>query len=116
MNFRPCGAASRDRTVIDVHDEQDLSRRLRAGSAPAWQALYDAHAEPVWRLVARWLGPNAADVADVVQETFLAAARSAGTYHPDRGSVWNWLCGIARRHVALHYRKQERQARLKAAA
>jgi RNA polymerase sigma-70 factor (ECF subfamily) len=55
-------------------------------------------------------------VADVVQETFLAAARSAGTYDPTRGTLWLWLWGIARRHVALHYRKEKRQDRLRGAA
>jgi RNA polymerase sigma-70 factor (ECF subfamily) len=55
-------------------------------------------------------------VADVVQETFMAAARSARKFDPARGSVWLWLCGIARNYVALHYRKEARQERLKAAA
>jgi hypothetical protein len=52
-------------------------------------------------------------VADVVQETFLAAARSAGSYDAARGSLWLWLWGIARRHVALHYRKEKRHDRLR---
>ena len=55
-------------------------------------------------------------MADVVQETFLAAARSAGGYDPERGTLWLWLTGIARRHVALHYRRQGRQDRLRLAA
>ena len=57
---------------------------------------------------ARQMGTGAADVADVVQETFLAAARCARQYDPARGLLWMWLCGIARRHVALHYRRQQR--------
>ena len=58
------------------------------------------------------MGPDAADVADVVQETFLAAARSARNYDASRGSLWLWLSGIARNHVAMHFRKQRRQRRL----
>src|SRR5207248_116660 len=76
-------------------------------------ALYDAFAERVWRGVARLLGPNSADVADVVQETMLAAARSARTFDDGKGSLWVWLWGIARMQVALHYRKQQRHDRLK---
>ena len=65
--------------------------------------------------VARLLGPNSADVADVVQETMLAAARSARTYDEVSGSLWNWLWGIARLQVALHFRKQKRHDQLKSA-
>lgn len=92
--------------------ERDLAAGLRAGRAEAWHALYDAYAVAIWRAVARLMGPQAADVADVVQETFLAAARSAATYDPNRGSLWMWLGGIARRHVALAYRRQGQRQRL----
>ena len=93
--------------------EQDVASGLRAGRPEAWQALYDAYARRVWHTVARQMGPSAADVGDVVQETFMAAARSARQFDPARGSVWMWLCGIARRQVALHYRKQRRHDRLR---
>ena len=58
------------------------------------------------------MGPPGSDVADVVQETFLAAARSAATFDPGRGPLRVWLWGIARRHVALHYRKKALHHRL----
>lgn len=92
-----------------------MARGLRRGDVDAWRALYEAYAERVWRTVARLMGPASADVADVVQETFLAAARSAHTYDAARGTLWLWLWGIARRHVALAYRKQERQERVRKA-
>jgi RNA polymerase sigma-70 factor (ECF subfamily) len=97
---------------MDVQQERAIAQGLRDGKADAWRSLYDAYAERVWRCCARLIGGNAADVADVVQETFLAAARSAGTYDPNRGPLWVWLWGIARRHVALHFRKQQRRDRL----
>jgi RNA polymerase sigma-70 factor, ECF subfamily len=97
---------------MDDVQEREVARGLREGNADAWRALYDAYAERVWSAVARLMGANSADVADVVQETFLAAARSAATYDPWRGSLWLWLWGIARRHVALHYRKEKRHGRL----
>lgn len=100
---------------MDAREERELTEGLAAGNPDAWRALYDAYAQSVWRLVARLMGPGSADVADVVQEAFLAAARSAGTYDPKRGTLWNWLCGIARRQMALHYRKQEQQDRVQAA-
>ena len=94
---------------MDEHHEREVALGLREGRPDAWRSLYDAFAERVWRAVARRLGPNAADVADVVQDTFLAAARSARAYDPERGPLWAWLWGIARVHVALHYRKVERR-------
>src|SRR5688500_9025077 len=88
-------------------DPDQLAARLRAGSTEAWHELYDSFAEAVWRCVARRVGPHAAEVADIVQETFLAAARSARTFDPARGSVWSWLSGIARRQAALHFRRKQ---------
>ncbi len=88
-------------------DHEQLARGLAAGSSAAWHELYDAFAEAVWRCVARRVGPHAADVADIVQETFLAAARSARTFDPARGSLWGWLSGIARRQTALHFRRKQ---------
>jgi RNA polymerase sigma-70 factor (ECF subfamily) len=97
---------------MDPRHEQVLARGLAEGDPAAWGRLYDLYAQPVWRVVARLMGPTSTDVADVVQEAFLAAARSAKTYDPQRGSLWLWLCGIARRHVALHYRRVGQQTRV----
>src|SRR6516165_9585156 len=96
---------------MDVHQERAIAQGLRDGKPEAWRALYDAYAERVWRCVARLLGPESADVADVVQETFLAAARSARTFDAARGTLWLWLWGIARNQVAVHCRKEKRQDR-----
>ncbi len=93
-------------------NEAEIRPELRSGRPEAWNALYDEHAESVWRLVARLIGPARAEVADVVQETFLAAARSAGQFDESRGSPRAWLYGIARRQVALHFRRAKRQTRL----
>jgi RNA polymerase sigma-70 factor (ECF subfamily) len=98
--------------MLDEQQERLLAQGLREGKTEAWQSLYDAYAGRVWGGVARLLGPQSADVADVVQETMMAAARSAATFNPARGSLWPWLWGIAYNHVALHLRKQERRNRL----
>jgi RNA polymerase sigma-70 factor (ECF subfamily) len=92
--------------------QQEVADGLRQGNQQAWRMFYDAHAERVWRLVTRQMSTSC-DVADVVQETFLAGAKSAAKYDPSRGTLWNWISGIARNQVALHYRKQQRQQPLK---
>jgi len=92
---------------MDKKTEQDIVKGLREGSRQAWLQLYEAYADSVWRNVARLVGSDSATVADVVQETFLAAARSARNFDPRRGSLWIWLWTIARRQVALHYRREK---------
>lgn len=98
---------------MDPEQEQQVALGLQRGEIDAWHALYDAYCRRVWASVARRMGSETSDVADVVQETFLAAARSARSYDPARGSLWMWLGGIARRHVALHYRNRQRHDRLR---
>src|SRR5262245_52642122 len=95
---------------MDQDQQREVARGLRAGDAAAWRALYDALAERLWRAVARLVGP-AADVADVVQDTFFAAARAARAYDAGRGTPWTWLWGIARNHIALYYRRRSRRER-----
>ena len=53
------------------------------------------------------VGGDSNAVADIVQETFIAAAKSAKYFDPKRGSLWIWLWTIARRQVALYCRKQK---------
>ncbi len=100
---------------MDDYQERQLAQGLREGRIEAWQALYEAYARPVWQYVARLMAPGAGEVADVVQETFLAAARSARTYDPQRAPLWSWIVGIARNQVAVAYRKRQRQERIKMA-
>ena len=76
---------------MNQEQEQQVVRGLQDGNADAWRALYDAYCRQVWQLIARMMGPNRADVADVVQETFMAAARSARQYDASRGPLWLWL-------------------------
>jgi RNA polymerase sigma-70 factor (ECF subfamily) len=92
---------------------QWIAEGLQRGSREAWSRLYETYAERVWRQVAGLMGGDAADVADVVQEVFLAAAKSARRFDPARGSLWMWLLGIARHQVALRLRQQ--RARLEKA-
>ena len=92
---------------MDKNTEQEIAQGLQQGDRRAWLRLYEAYAESVWRNISRLTGGERATVADLVQETFIAAARSARNLRPDRGSLWIWLWSIARRQVALYYRRQK---------
>ncbi len=91
---------------MDKDTEREIAEGLQEGDRQAWLQLYEAYAECLWNNVARLMGFDCPAVADVVQETFLAAARSAKNFDSRRGSLWIWLWGIARRQIALYYRKQ----------
>ncbi len=97
---------------MESSDEQHIAEGLRSGDIASWQAFYDAFAETVWRIVAIRLGPRVADISDVVQETFLEAARSAHGFDSSRGELGLWLGGIARRQVGAWWRREERHNRL----
>src|SRR5262245_39220399 len=62
------------------------------------------------------MGARASDVADVVQETFLAAARSARQFDSSRGTLWSWLAGIAHHQTAAFWRRTDRAGKIRALA
>jgi RNA polymerase sigma-70 factor (ECF subfamily) len=97
------------RFYMDKSQEREIAQGLQQGSQQAWLQLYEAYAGPVWRNISRLTGGDSAVVADLVQETFLAAARSARNFNAGRGTLWVWLWAIARRQIALYYRKQKPQ-------
>ncbi|MDA1014139.1 MAG: sigma-70 family RNA polymerase sigma factor [Planctomycetota bacterium] len=90
-------------------DSAELTAGLREGNSEAWDAFFDEYYDAVCRGVARMMGGDVHDVADVVQETFFAAARSARQFDPARGTLGAWISGIARNRVALHFRESQRQ-------
>jgi RNA polymerase sigma-70 factor (ECF subfamily) len=105
-----------DAPFMDQQGENEIVSGLSAGDPDAWRALYDCYASAIWQFVALRMDPQRAEVADVVQETLLAAAGNVRSYDPTRGSLWNWLTGIARRHIGLYYRAESRQDRIRQAA
>jgi len=92
---------------MDKNTEREIAEGLRQGERQSWQRLYEAYAEPLWKNISRLVGSDSGAIADIVQETFLAAARSAKNFNPHRGSLWIWLWTIGKRQVALYYRKQK---------
>ena len=102
--------------MLDEHDQLVVLRGLRDGSRDAWTALYDGYSADVWRYVGRLIGGQSSEVADVVQETFLAAARAARQFDASRGSLWSWLAGIAHHQSAAHWRQRGKTERLRVLA
>jgi RNA polymerase sigma-70 factor, ECF subfamily len=84
-------------------NDDELIARLAGGDDAALRELFFRHVP--------WLGARlrtvlpAADVEDVLQETFLALWRGAAGYRLE-GPAAGWLWGIARRQAALWLRRR----------
>jgi RNA polymerase sigma-70 factor, ECF subfamily len=94
--------------LFEHFDEQAVIRGLRDGRRDAWDALYAQFSCRVWGFVARLTGADIHTVAEIVQESFLAAATSARNFDEARGTLWNWLSGIAHRQSQAYWRRAER--------
>jgi len=92
-------------------DDDELIAAMAGGDDAALRELFTRHAP--------WLAHRlrailpAAEVEDVLQETFLAVWRGSRGYHPaatagapEAGSAGGWLWGIARRQAALWLRQR----------
>ena len=110
----------RQRTEFELGDsmepaeEQDVVRGLLQGNAESWQGCMTLMRRAYG---VSWHGSwdRAVPRLPMSSKNFLAAARSARSYDASRGSIWVWLCGIARNQVALHFRKHQRHQRLQQA-
>ncbi len=87
----------------EAMDDDDLVARIAAGDDAALRELFGRHA--AWLAARLRALLPAADVEDVLQETFLAAWRGASGYRP-QGACGGWLWGIARRQAALLLRRR----------
>jgi RNA polymerase sigma-70 factor (ECF subfamily) len=89
-----------------------LLERLRANDGGAWQVMVRLYTP----LVCHWCaqgGVRGADVDDVAQEVFQAAATHLESFRRDRpgDSFRGWLRGITRNRVLQHFRRSGRHPR-----
>jgi len=87
-------------TASDVDDDdRALTAAARAGDIAAFEELVRLHGPALYRY-ARRMTRDADAVADIVQETFIAACRQIGNFRAD-SSVRTWLFGICARKVVV---------------
>ncbi len=87
------------------HGDAELAARVGAGDQVALEALYRRHVRRVWRY--GWYRTHSREAAaDIVQETFLRVAASAGGFE-GRSSFATWLFAVAR-SVAVKQARSER--------
>ncbi|HTT55342.1 MAG TPA: sigma-70 family RNA polymerase sigma factor [Streptosporangiaceae bacterium] len=85
-------------------DDDALMAAVAGGDDTALRELFARHAP--WLAARLHAALPAADVEDVLQETFLAVWRGAAGYRPELGSAGGWTWGIARRQAALWLRRR----------
>ena len=84
------------------HDEAKLVADLRAGRREAFDRMVALHYDRLHRLAHTMTG-SPEDAADLVQETFLAAVKSAPNFRGD-ARLTTWLIAILRNQYTLHLR------------
>lgn len=83
--------------LADASDEDLLLRMIR-GDEAAFTVLYRRRQGALYRFAMRMCG-RAGIAEEVVQETFLALIQDGGRWDASRGTVANWLFGVARNQV-----------------
>src|SRR5215469_17097410 len=84
--------------------EQLPVSQARAGDAAAWDALFRRYQLPLYVYVFELVRDEQASL-DIVQETFINAARHIGGLRED-GKFGSWLFGIAHQKCIQHWRKK----------
>jgi RNA polymerase sigma-70 factor (ECF subfamily) len=88
--------------VVAEHEQLPVPQ-ARAGEPAAWDVLFRRYQLPLYVYVFE-LVHNEQTSLDIVQETFIAAARHIGGLRED-GKFGSWLFGIAHQKWIQHWRK-----------
>lgn len=91
----------------DVPSDEELMRRVAAGSAEALDELHRRFARSIFRLAVRTFDRAAAE--DLVQDVFLAVWRNAARFDPERGTVRAWMFQMAHFRLLNELRRRSRQ-------
>lgn len=83
-------------------NEQLPVREARSGDAAAWNALFKRYQLPLYSYVFELVHEKQLSL-DIVQETFVNAARHLGTLRDDR-KFGSWLFGIAHQKCVQRWR------------
>jgi RNA polymerase sigma-70 factor (ECF subfamily) len=95
--------------IEDAVSDDVLLARFARGDGAALGELFDRHHRAAYRFLGRLTGADDADLDDLVQATFMEAARAAPRFD-GRAAVRTWLFGIAM-NVARHYKRGQARRR-----
>jgi len=89
-------------------DDASLAHQVAAGSAAAFEVLYDRYSRAVLSFATRMLGDRQSG-EELVQEVFVRAWKQAHTYSADRGSFVTWLLSITHNMAIAETRRRGRR-------
>jgi RNA polymerase sigma-70 factor, ECF subfamily len=87
-------------------NESSLIAVLKQRDRSAWNATVDRHLHELYGFVFHLVGGDRIVAEEMNQETWLEALDGIDQCNAAQGSFRNWLFGIARKRVALHYRRR----------
>jgi RNA polymerase sigma-70 factor (ECF subfamily) len=99
----------------DARTDEELVASFSRGDGDALGELFERHHRSVYGFLARFTRARDADLDDLVQATFVEAARSARKFG-GRAAVRTWIFGIAVNVGRHHLRSVARQRRTMADA
>ncbi len=91
--------------------DQEMIARIGHGDQNAFSALYDRLSGPLYSLALRMLG-DASDAQDALQEVFVQIWSRAGTYDPEKSSVFSWAVLLTRSRAIDRLRARDRRLRV----
>jgi RNA polymerase sigma-70 factor (ECF subfamily) len=91
-------------------EDKELVAKLKRGEPAAVVELYNAYVDRIYSLVFHQVDRDREAAEDIVQETFLAASKSAGKFQ-GRSKAYTWLQSIASRKIADFYRRKKREVK-----
>ena len=91
----------------ELSDRELADLVIHQGDEDAFRALYRRHTPAVYQFVLRLVGGNVQEAEDVIQETWLRAARGLGGFKW-KSALKSWLTGIALNRVRETARKKKR--------
>lgn len=83
-------------------DDVAAMRRL---DQQAWGDAYDKYVTSTYAFIAHLVAGDRTLAEELHQEAWLTAMSAIDQFAPDRGEFRGWLFGIAKRRVAMHFRK-----------
>ncbi len=96
------------RTVPQINTEAEIVAGLQLGDSRAIEQIFNTYFNRLYTFVFHEVGRDQSVAEDVVQETFIGAAKSAKKFN-GKCQVYTWLVNIARHKIADYYRKTKHE-------
>ncbi len=89
-------------------NEFELVEGLRQHKTEVIAQIYNAYADRIYSIVFNQVDKNHEIAQEIVQDTFLAAIKSAKCFK-GKSQIFTWLCSIANNKVADYYRSKKQE-------